>query len=614
MGNTTIKVNPSGLPNAVKVATDTVDGTYYPEYKISYSESGTTPVHVSTTNPLPVLIDATTPLDVENTPNVISVVNSRAAATLAASGVFQGTVEDVTKYGRVGVSIYSDNATDGTLTFEVSRDGVNWGGPERTWSDTRFAQPHMWTIVEKYFRIKYTNGSVEATNLTIQTQYSNNSSTFLGHQLNETLKDETEAIATRSVLVGKTHGDIYKNVYVSGEGKLQVDIPLTAFGDLRTAELSPVFQTSFEYTVTNTEIGTIEIAGSGAVTQADAMCIVNTGSTTGSVAEWESAHNAKYRAGLGGLMRIAGLFTTGVTGTEQMLGMADADGSSATHKNGYAVGYSGSVFSFMRWQNDVLFTVAQSAWDDPMDGTGPSGMTLDPTKLNVYEIRFQYLGAGAIQLGIESAITGQFVVAHTELYANLNVVPSQYNPNFHLMAHAVNLATTEDLTIKCSSMAYFIEGKTKYTEVHQPQFSSGTREKTTVTSEVAIFTIRNKLLYASKTNYLDLILEIVTAAIETNSANSLGNIRVVKNATLGGTPSYADINTTNSVVEIDVAGTTVTGGTELLSIPLAGKNDKDIIDLTNFEFILSAGETITVSGTSANSATIDASVLWKELF
>lgn len=89
--------------------------------------------------------------------NGISVVNSRAAATLAAAATFQGTVEDVSGYGRVGVSIHSDNATDGTLTMEVSHDNVIWSGPTRTWADTRFASPHMWNIVEKYFRIKYVN-------------------------------------------------------------------------------------------------------------------------------------------------------------------------------------------------------------------------------------------------------------------------------------------------------------------------------------------------------------------------------------------------------------------------------------------------------------------------
>jgi hypothetical protein len=145
-------------------------------------------------------------------------LNSRAAATLAAAATFQGVGEDVSQYSRVGVSVTSDNATDGTLTMEVSHDNVTWGGPTRTWADTRFAQPHMWNIVERYFRIKYVNGSTEATNLSIQVQYSVNADVLLGHQLDETLINETEAIIVRSVGVGEDPLGTYKNTLNDGLG------------------------------------------------------------------------------------------------------------------------------------------------------------------------------------------------------------------------------------------------------------------------------------------------------------------------------------------------------------------------------------------------------------
>lgn len=129
--------------------------------------------------------------------NVVSTLNSRAAATLTSSSVFQGVGEDVSKYGRVGIAIVSDNATDGVLTIETSHDDITYGGPDRTWADTRFSAPHMWNIVEKYFRIKYTNGTTEATNLSIQVQYSVNADILLGHQLNEILNQEVEATIIR---------------------------------------------------------------------------------------------------------------------------------------------------------------------------------------------------------------------------------------------------------------------------------------------------------------------------------------------------------------------------------------------------------------------------------
>lgn len=124
-------------------------------------------------------------------------VNSRAAATLAASGTFQGTVEDVSQYGRAAISIHSTNATDGVLTIEVSHDASTWFGPTRQWADTSIATPHMWNIVERYFRILYTNGDTEATALSIQVQYSKHADIVLGHQLNEILPAETEAQIVR---------------------------------------------------------------------------------------------------------------------------------------------------------------------------------------------------------------------------------------------------------------------------------------------------------------------------------------------------------------------------------------------------------------------------------
>lgn len=119
-----------------------------------------------------------------------------------------------------------------------------------------------------------------------------------------------------------------------------------------------------------------------------------------------------------------------------------------------------------------MTTVAQSAWDDPLDGTGESGMTIDLTKLNVFEIRFQYLGGGKITFHVEDDSTGDFVEFHKILYANLNTSPSTHNPNFHFFVYANNKATTSNLVVKSASYAYFVEGKTEATELHQPQFSS----------------------------------------------------------------------------------------------------------------------------------------------
>ena len=391
-------------------------------------------------------------------------------------------------------------------------------------------------------------------------------------------------------------------------------LPLTAFGELLTGELYAQYQGSFEYTVSNTDLNDNTLVNGGTVTQADGMAVLSTSTTTASTAVFQSKQHAKYKAGLGGVSRFTALFASSVAATEQYVGIMDEVGSSAAFKNGYAVGYDGTTFGFHRFQNDVKITVTQSNWDDPLDGTGASGMTLDPTKLNVFFIPYQYLGAGAIRLFIESDTTGNPILVHTVNYANLNTQPSVHNPNFHHTMCADNKGTTSDLIIKSSSYAYFVEGKTSYIELHQPENSSGSLQKTTVTTEVAVFTIRNRATYASKNNFIDVILLGASGSIEANSANNLGEIRIVKNTTLGGTPSYSNINTNNSVIEIDTDGTTLTGGKELDVGFLAGKNDSVRMELINNKITLSPGETLTIAGNSINSATINAHVTWRELF
>jgi len=188
-----------------------------------------------------------------------------------------------------------------------------------------------------------------------------------------------------------------------------------AFGEALVAELTPVFQQSFEYTVDNTHLTNNTVVASGIVTQGNGMAICATTATTGSSAWLRSGHHGKYQAGQGGLARFTFLGTTPVAGTEQLIGLADVTGSSQPFKNGYMFGALGANFGVHRFSNDTVTSVDLADCDDPLDGTGDSGMTYDPTKLNVFEIRFQYLGAGAIEYWIESDTIGKLISTRNHL-------------------------------------------------------------------------------------------------------------------------------------------------------------------------------------------------------
>lgn len=399
------------------------------------------------------------------------------------------------------------------------------------------------------------------------------------------------------------------NVKLIGAGGVAVDFPLSAFGDLRTVHLSPLLQLTFEYTVGNTALVTNTVTNGGTVTQGAAMAVVGTSATTGSTAMLQSKQHAKYRAGLGGLQRFTMLYTNPVANTVQYFGIMDERSSSASFKNGYAFGYNGTTFTVARWANDVLVeSVALANWSH-----APT-WTLDPTKLNVAAINFQYLGAGKIDFYLENPTTGFFELVHRMQYANAYTVPSTYNPNFHFTIFVDNKSTTSNLVVKCASAGFFVEGSTEFQELHQPQFSSGTVTKAAIMAERALFTVQNKATYASATNFIDTVLALLSVSIEASAANNQGTVRLVRNATLGGVPSYTDISTTNSVTSIDTAGTTVTGGQELFSLQLANKNDRLFQDITTLKNVLNPGDFVTVAVSSVNSATFKGSLLWKELF
>lgn len=391
-------------------------------------------------------------------------------------------------------------------------------------------------------------------------------------------------------------------------------LPLTAFGDLRIAELSPIVQGSFEYTVDNTELNTNMTANSGTVTQADGMGIFTTGTTANSYAMLQSRRPAKYRAGFGGLFRFTTKFTSPVAGTEQHGGIIDELGSSATFKNGLTVGYDTSgVLNFFRFANDISDPHPRSTWLDPLDGTGPSGITFDPTKLNVWAIDYQYLGAGQIALLYEHPDTGILFIVAVIKYTNNNTVPSSYNPNYRATFYASNGATTNNIVMTTASYAYFVEGKTDLTENYKPKQSSGSQSVSAVTTEVPVFTIRNKSTYASKTNFIDILLLYLNVSVDVGSANNLATWRLVESAGLTGA-SYSDINTSSSVVDIDTSATALTGGKELISGELSGRADKAQLTLRDLELLESPGATITLAVSSSNSASFRGSLLWREEF
>lgn len=103
---------------------------------------------------------------------------------------------------------------------------------------------------------------------------------------------------------------------------------------------------------------------------------------------------------------------------------------------------------------------ASSDWNiDPMDGTGQSGITLDPTKVNIYEIRFAWHGGAPIVYLIMDPTTGRMLPVHRVSWANSQERPSLNDPRMPVGYEVESVTSTTALSVAGGAAMGFIQGK-----------------------------------------------------------------------------------------------------------------------------------------------------------
>lgn len=164
--------------------------------------------------------------------------------------------------------------------------------------------------------------------------------------------------------------------------------------------------------------------GSGAISAVAGQAVLTTGAAASSSKKVETILPLRYSTRQGGLVRGTAIFTQGKVGC-QLIGIGDT-------QDGFFFGFDGVEFGILRRSAGVETWVRQGSWEP--------GCTwaFDPTKGNVYQIRFQWLGYGEIQFYIEDPEIGNFVQVHRIQYANQNVNTSIRNPTLQIHASTTN--------------------------------------------------------------------------------------------------------------------------------------------------------------------------------
>ena len=324
-----------------------------------------------------------------------------------------------------------------------------------------------------------------------------------------------------------------------------------AFGRLRVSNPLTLFDSSHRYRDNGLWNTLAVIGGTSVFSPNEGLVNLNVTGTAGSQVLRETAKVFSYQPGKSLLAFNTFVMAPAQTDLRQRVGYFGTD-------NGIYLQLNNSTLSFVeRSLVTGIVTesvVNQASWNaDTMDGNGPSGVTLDITKAQIFFMDIEWLGEGTVRLGF--VIDGNFIVCHRFNHANLitsTYITTASLPLRYEITNTGVTATAATLKQVCSTV--ISEGGY---ELRGAQQAIGTPILTPRTFPAA-GTFYPIVGIRLKSTRLDGIV-ILTAV----SLLGLGNgknyaWRVLNGTTITGgawAPASAD-----SAVEYNLTGTSITGG------------------------------------------------------
>jgi hypothetical protein len=330
-----------------------------------------------------------------------------------------------------------------------------------------------------------------------------------------------------------------------------------SFGRLRVSEPFTMFDSSHRFDDNDLWATATATSGTAVFNANQGLVDLNVTAASGSSVIRESIKVFAYQPGKSLLVLNTFVMAPPKTGLTQRVGYYGAN-------NGFYLEQADSSVSFVKRSvvtgSLVNTPVLQANWNgDKLDGSGPSGLTLDLTKAQILWMDLEWLGVGSVRMGF--VINGQFILCHT--FNHANIIASTYitTASLPLRYEIFNTAgTTGASTLKQVCSTVISEGGY---ELRGKQQSIGTPITAPMTFAVAgtYYPVVGIRLISTR---LDAI--VIATAI---SLIGLGNgknyqWRVVNgNVSISGgswVPAGGD-----SAVEYNITGTSATGGRILAS-------------------------------------------------
>lgn len=346
--------------------------------------------------------------------------------------------------------------------------------------------------------------------------------------------------------------------------------------------------------------------GDADITNVQAMLSTNINTGVGT-ATATSVDPIRYRPGHEITAQYTSIYSGAEANVKQYHGILNG-------QDGACFGYNGTQFGIWFISNGQEEFHPQTTWKG--DNCLPSDskdFVLDPTKMNIYQVQYGWLGVAPIVFSIYTGYATGWRVVHWIDRVNIATSPHLGNPSLPITQKITRSSGTGSaLSIRSSSWrGGVVAGQdetissnrwTSYT-VLDHVFVDGSRNN--------ILSLRNNTTHQSKTNHV--VVELGVVAF-TNAINKVVAFYGSKGATLAGNTAFTDISSTNSVIAYSTGGT-VTGGTRGPATVL-NSNNGIRTDVRGTGIIIYPGETFTIEAAAGNGATgtLSVSVRWIEYF
>jgi hypothetical protein len=290
-----------------------------------------------------------------NDPGIVSTDNS-TTLTLSSGQTFTGSFEDVSDFSTISIFTIIDTGSSelGTLYLDLAADD------DGTYTHTKTVDVgvtttdvHQLPVVSNYFRIRVSANQGTSCTGYVQVIYHQTRNKHLSALINEPISSTSDCEIVRAVITGKQPGGNFKNVNLSSEGDLAVRVnsPSTAFGEMLTSQLTPVFQLNFIYNqISSSLFETFTAGGGSSIVASDSMCTLTNGTGIGDYATIRSKQKVYYRGGQGSLFRFTAVFNAPVANSLQYAGPGLAT-------DAFYIGYVGTDFSAIHQTGGVIHIV-----------------------------------------------------------------------------------------------------------------------------------------------------------------------------------------------------------------------------------------------------------------